>query len=221
MRRSRDDNTRADSPNCSLGCQLLPRINSSVYQTVPQSCRRGDSQKQELLDGRPTYWFLGAGRWAEVHRSLAQEGGTSPAAPRREHRLCGFLAWTLRKKKPMFSIVRGLSESGEHTVSETRNPGREAASDAGTRPACRSACPTVPQTQKAHGAAARLPAHQPALASTQHCAGGCEGQPRGVGRRAHSRGPPSGRAGPTLKGMGGHQTASGISAEHVLELLEF
>lgn len=67
---------RADSSNCSLGCQLLPGINSSVYQTAPavvpprlQPETRAPGWKAHLLV--PGSWTLGRSPQILLHKKEA------------------------------------------------------------------------------------------------------------------------------------------------------
>lgn len=207
-----DDTTQqaVTPPTTPQGANYFPGLILPFTRQFQQPCRRGHSQKQELLDGRHTYWFLGAGRWAKAHTS---------SCPRKRHQPCccppgALVVWGFgldsekNKTKPMFSIVRGLSKNGEHTVSETRNPGRVAASDACV-PVSLSHCPTQTKGPRSCCQAPSTPA-----SSGQHSAP-CWGL-GGAAERTWSEGSIKaatvwqGWANPP--GTGDHQTVSGISA---------
>lgn len=152
-----DDNTRphpttASHPTTPGRADRFPGLSLRFPRQLQRPRRCGHRRKQELLRGRRTYCFRGAGLGVKAHTSSCRRRRHQLLLPStRSINSVDFLAlifffFFLN----MFLIARGLSKNGECSVSGTRNPAGVAAADTGHLPAwLDSSCLTVPLEQDA------------------------------------------------------------------------
>lgn len=152
-----DDNTRphpttASHPTTPGRADRFPGLSLRFPRQLQRPRRCGHRRKQELLRGRRTYCFRGAGLGGQSpHVLLQKEEAPAFAAIHQEHQFRGFSGFDFFFSfLNMFLIDRGLSKNGECSVPGTRNPAGVAAADTGHLPAwLDSSCLTVPLEQDA------------------------------------------------------------------------